>query len=113
MPPVEPEHQVLDGRQRRNKQTWKPAGQPRNAARAWEAVEASASPGASGPEEEGSGKMRALSQLPRAVGSPTTPRVPESILPPALKTVDQSLVSEGFICMVKALVGPEDSYEAS
>lgn len=76
-------------------------------------MEALASPGVSTPEEEGSGKMRTLSQLPRAMGSPRTPGVPEPLLPPALKPVDQSLVSEGFICMVKALIGPEDSYEAS
>lgn len=113
---IEPEHQGLDGRQNRNKRTWKPAQQLRNVPRAWKALEESPSPGeglVSGPDEEGRGKMRTLSQLPGAVSSLTTPGVPEPLLPPTPKTVDQSLVAEGFICMVNALVGPEGSYKAS
>lgn len=40
-------------------------------------------------------RVRTLSQLPRAVGSPTTPGIPGPLLPPVLKAVDQSLVSKG------------------
>lgn len=76
-------------------------------------MEPSASPGGSGLEDKGSCKKRTLSQLLKAVGSPITPGVPEPLLPLLLKTLDQTFVSKGFVCMVKALIDPEDSYKAS
>lgn len=71
------------------------------------------SPGLSGHEAEGSGKMQLLSQLPRAEWSPMSPEVPGLPLPAALGSVNKTLVSTGLIRVVKVLVGPENSYEAS